>query len=73
VTGGEIRMEALFLLVFKPGLPAIGFPSWNDFAIALEQADQGDFAIALEQADQGDFAIALERADQGDASGFSQS
>src|SRR3954447_7639839 len=42
VTGGDIRMESLFLLVFKPGLPAIGFPSWNDFANALARADQGD-------------------------------
>jgi pimeloyl-ACP methyl ester carboxylesterase len=42
VTGGEIRMNALFLLLAKDGVPAIGLPSWNDFAIALAHADQGD-------------------------------
>ena len=42
VTGGEIRMNALFLLLAKDGVPAIGFPSWNDFANALARADQGD-------------------------------
>jgi hypothetical protein len=42
VTGGEIRMDALFLLLAKEGVPAIGVPGWNDFATALEQADQGD-------------------------------
>ena len=42
VTGGEIRMEALFLLVTKDGVPAAGLPSWKDFAIALARADQGD-------------------------------
>jgi pimeloyl-ACP methyl ester carboxylesterase len=47
VTGGEIRMEALFLLVTKDGIPAIGFPSWNDFAIALARADQGDASGSL--------------------------
>jgi pimeloyl-ACP methyl ester carboxylesterase len=41
VTGGEIRLQALFQLVIKDGLPPI-FPSWNDFAIALARADQGD-------------------------------
>jgi len=35
-------MDALFLLLAKDGVPAIGFPSWNDFAIALARADQGD-------------------------------
>ena len=42
VTGGEIRMNALFLLLAKDGMPAIGLPSWNDFANALARADQGD-------------------------------
>lgn len=42
VTGGEIRMNALFLLLAKEGVPAIGLPAWNDFAIALARADQGD-------------------------------
>src|SRR3954453_16670143 len=42
VTGGEIRMESVFLLVFKDGVAAIGQPSWNDFASALARADQGD-------------------------------
>ena len=42
VTGGEIRMNALFLLVFKDGVAAIGQPSWNDFANALARAEQGD-------------------------------
>jgi pimeloyl-ACP methyl ester carboxylesterase len=42
VTGGEIRMESLFGLVTKDGVPAIGFPTWNDFANALARADQGD-------------------------------
>jgi pimeloyl-ACP methyl ester carboxylesterase len=42
VTGGEIRMESLLLLVIKDGVPAIGLPTWNDFAIALARADQGD-------------------------------
>jgi pimeloyl-ACP methyl ester carboxylesterase len=42
VTGGEIRMNALFLLLAKDGIPGIGQASWNDFAIALARADQGD-------------------------------
>jgi pimeloyl-ACP methyl ester carboxylesterase len=42
VSGGEIRMQALLMLVTKDGIPAVGFSSWKDFAIALARADQGD-------------------------------
>ncbi len=42
VTGGEIRMNALFLLLAKEGVPALHMPSWTDFANALAQAEQGD-------------------------------
>ena len=42
VTGGEIRMQALFLLVMKEGVPALGVPTWTDFANALARAEQGD-------------------------------
>jgi pimeloyl-ACP methyl ester carboxylesterase len=42
VTGDEIRMNALHLMLAKDGVPAIGLPSWNDFAIALARAEQGD-------------------------------
>jgi hypothetical protein len=42
VTGGEIRMNALFLLLAKDGVPALHMPAWNDFANALAAADQGD-------------------------------
>jgi len=42
VTGDEIRMNALFLLLVKDGVPAIGLPTWNDFANALARAEQGD-------------------------------
>ena len=42
IASGEIRMESLFGLVTKDGVPAIGFPTWNDFANALARADQGD-------------------------------
>jgi pimeloyl-ACP methyl ester carboxylesterase len=42
VTGGELRMGAFNWLLFKEGVPAIGIPSWNDFAGALARAEQGD-------------------------------
>ena len=42
VTGGEIRMNALCLLLAKEGVPALGLPAWNDFANALARAEQGD-------------------------------
>lgn len=42
VTGGELRMNAFNLLLFKDGLPAIGLPSWSEAAIALLRAEQGD-------------------------------
>jgi pimeloyl-ACP methyl ester carboxylesterase len=42
VTGGEIRMNAFIWLLIKDGVPAIGLPSWNEFATALARAEQGD-------------------------------
>jgi hypothetical protein len=42
VTGGEIRRNAFIWLLIKDGVPAIGLPSWNDFASALARAEQGD-------------------------------
>ncbi|HMJ34996.1 MAG TPA: alpha/beta hydrolase [Baekduia sp.] len=42
VTGGELRMNAFNMLLVKDGVPAIGVPTWNDFATALARAEQGD-------------------------------
>jgi pimeloyl-ACP methyl ester carboxylesterase len=42
VTGGELRMNAFNLLLVKDGIPALGVPTWTDFASALARAEQGD-------------------------------
>jgi pimeloyl-ACP methyl ester carboxylesterase len=42
VTGGELRMNAFNLLLLKDGVPAVGIPTWTDFANALARAEQGD-------------------------------
>jgi pimeloyl-ACP methyl ester carboxylesterase len=52
VTGGELRLGAFNWLLVKDGVPAIGIPTWNDFASALARAEQGDasaFAFHLAQ------------------------
>jgi pimeloyl-ACP methyl ester carboxylesterase len=45
VTGGELRMNALNMLLVKDGVPAIGIPAWTDFATALGRAEQGDASL----------------------------
>jgi hypothetical protein len=42
VTGGEIRMNAFNWLLVKAGVPAVGLPTWEDFAEALVRAEHGD-------------------------------
>jgi pimeloyl-ACP methyl ester carboxylesterase len=42
VNGGDIRMNALNMLLVRDGVPAIELPGWNDFATALARAEQGD-------------------------------
>ncbi len=58
VTGGELRMNAFNLVLMKDGVPALGIPSWSEFASALLRAEQGDasaFSVELAQGPQ-DFA-----------------
>jgi len=45
VTGGNIRMNALLVLLAKDGWPAIGMPAWGEVASALARADQGDASL----------------------------
>ena len=52
VTGGELRMNAFNLLLIKDGVPAIGFPTWDDAAGALLRAEQGDASVFSSQLPQ---------------------
>ena len=50
VTGGDIRLNAYNLLLFKDPVPAFGVPGWNGLAqalAALEAGDAGAFTRSL--------------------------
>jgi pimeloyl-ACP methyl ester carboxylesterase len=62
VTGADLRLNALNMLYAKEGIPALGIPSWRDFASALIRAEQGDatvFSTRLPQSPQDDDFAAL--------------